>query len=284
MNTLKKLQNYIEKNSVSQAEIARSLGYSPAVINQYLKGNYKGDKESLTRKIEQYISSSKKPDTDVEIMQTGNVASVSLIINQCILMKRMGMISGASGSGKTTAIKHVISTLPQSILIEVKPTTTTKSLFISLAEKLKINPANLSINSLISDIEDALHKRDAVIVIDEAEYLTKKSLESIRRIWDMTKTPIIYSGTEKIIPTLYTCPQLRGRININWNMEKLSSEDTVKHCQSYGININIAQNIHRHARGNYRDVSNMIDTGLMFAGGNEYNEEILEATKGAVFI
>ncbi len=33
--------------SRSQAEIAREIGYSPAVVNQVLKGSYRGDIESV---------------------------------------------------------------------------------------------------------------------------------------------------------------------------------------------------------------------------------------------
>lgn len=284
MNITKRIQNYLEQHHISQAELARSLGYSPAVINQYLKGSYKGNTETIESKCIQYISGNKKPKERDNIMQTANVSAVSVIINQSVGMRCMGLVSGASGSGKTTAIKHVLSTLPQSILIEVTPTTTTKSLFIAIAERLKLNTAYRNLNQLKDDINDALTKRDALIVIDEAEYLTKNALESVRRIWDITKTPVVYCGTDKIMQTLGSCPQLRNRITLSWVMEKLSQEDTVSHCQKHGISNAVASDIHRHANGNYRDVANMIATGLMLAGAKSYDEGILEAVKGVVFI
>lgn len=54
MIELELLQN--ECKQESQASVAKRLGYSPAVINLFLKGKYTGDVEKLKRVIKQRLS------------------------------------------------------------------------------------------------------------------------------------------------------------------------------------------------------------------------------------
>lgn len=37
-----KLQQYMQQNEMTQTQVAKAIGKSTAVINQYLKGTYKG--------------------------------------------------------------------------------------------------------------------------------------------------------------------------------------------------------------------------------------------------
>ena len=41
------IKSFLEKNGLTQAQVARSIGMSSGAISQYLKGDYKGNVENV---------------------------------------------------------------------------------------------------------------------------------------------------------------------------------------------------------------------------------------------
>ncbi len=85
-------------------------------------------------------------------------------------------------------------THPEAILIEAVPGMSTRSFLYEICEKLSINRSK-SIDENINSISNELKRSEKILLIDEAENLTTRTLEAIRRIWDFSSVPTVLVGT-----------------------------------------------------------------------------------------
>lgn len=119
-------------------------------------------------------------------------------------MNDINLVIGEAGLGKTMAIKHYAQTVENVVLIETEPTFSPKVLLIELCNKLGVPPSK-SNHDNIANIIEKLNGSDRLIIIDEAELLSYKCLEVIRRIHDKSGVGVVLAG----MPRLRT--NLRGK-------------------------------------------------------------------------
>ena len=55
MSIRQDLQDYISDNGLSQSAVARAVGVTSPVVNQYLHGKYPGNVQEIERKIAAYL-------------------------------------------------------------------------------------------------------------------------------------------------------------------------------------------------------------------------------------
>lgn len=196
---LKNLQSYMQTHKVSQAEVAKKLGVSPATVSQYLKGAYTGDVVAIDKKIDELLARVKDRE---QAINTDFVATKTAIeiLDTCDLAhkaKNINIVIGGAGLGKTRALKYYAQTISNVILIEADPTFSPKVLLIELCNKLSISPTRNNHDNLTAII-DKLNGSERLLVIDEAELLNYKSLEIVRRIHDKAQIGVILAGMPKL--------------------------------------------------------------------------------------
>jgi DNA transposition AAA+ family ATPase len=233
MDLRKEFKDFLEINDLKQAHVARSLGLSPAVISQWLKGEYRGDNESLEKKLSQFMSNFniKRVEIQEEIVKTRDLVSAHFVMDEAIVGREMAVLYGNPGTGKSVAVKEWVKEHPEAILIEVIPGMRVKSLLKDIAKRLGID-ANAKAEELVVLIAKEFKRRDGVLVIDEAEHLSIRALENIRRIWDFSRVPVILVGTYGLIKNLKgnrgELLQLYSRIKGKWEFKELDEEDFKK--------------------------------------------------------
>lgn len=200
------LKQYQQDNGLSQAKLATLLGVSPAVISQYLKGEYKGDVDNIDKKVEQMLGRAKDKASDVktDFVPTSTAQKILEVCSMAHTMNDINLVIGEAGLGKTMAIKHYAKTVENVVLVETEPTFSPKVLLVELCNKLGIPPSRSNHDNIASIIEK-LNGSDRLIIIDEAELLSYKCLEVIRRIHDKSGVGVILAG----MPRLRT--NLRGK-------------------------------------------------------------------------
>ena len=249
----------MSENGLNQAVIARSLGVSSSLISQWLKGSYKGDVATFETKLKSFMGNYSKRDLkEVEsVVMTNDLRMTHFIIDEAIIGREMCLIYGEAGSGKTTAVKEYVKKHPEAVLIEVIPGMSLKSFLKKLCFELGVNGAN-SNEEMIYAISEELKRREALIIIDEAENLTTKALEAIRRVWDFSKTPIALVGTYSVIRNLKgrsgELLQLYTRISGKWEFRGLNDKefeelfgDISKDIAKYTRHFRRAMNIYKKA-------------------------------------
>jgi len=226
------LKQFLEKQGLSQASIARSIGISASALSQYMRGIYTGDVEALEKKINTYMENYHEQsgqNNKMAIVQTADLTMVDCTCSEIVINQEMGVIYGKAGTGKTVAIKDWASKHPEAVLVETLPMMSAKELLLTILEALGQRNAQGSTVKLIKDIAKLFKKSERVLLIDEAENLTTKSLEAIRRIHDFSQVPVVLIGTYALIQNLKgrngELLQLYSRINNKWEMRGLSDDD-----------------------------------------------------------
>ena len=205
---MNELRQFLHKHNLSQASIARSLGVSPTAISQYLNGLYGekgGDVSSLETKINTYLANylqQKTTSASFELVETDDLKMVDFICSETASGKEMGTVYGKAGTGKTVAVKAFAAKHPEAIVIESIPMTTPKGLLINILQHLGQREAQGPFEALHKQAVDIFKRSDRILVIDEAENLTTKSLETIRRLHDFSGVPVILVGTHALLQNL----------------------------------------------------------------------------------
>lgn len=226
----KEVKAFLEKNGLTQSMLARSLGVSSSAISQYLKGVYKGDIAGLEERIGDFMNNYNNKDVveELKVVKTADLKMAHFILDECIVGNEMAIVYGKAGCGKTTAIKEFVKTHPEAVLIEAIPGMQIRSVLSLICEKIGIQSLS-NTEAMIIDIANELKRREAILIIDEAENLTTKTLEAIRRIWDFSGVPTALVGTPALLTNLKgrngELLQLYSRISGVWEFKGLNDED-----------------------------------------------------------
>ena len=284
MNLRDEFKMFLEVNGLKQAHVARSLGLSPAVISQWMKGLYRGDNESLERKISQYMRNFniKRDEKQEEIVKTRDLVAAHFVMDEAVVGGEMAVIYGHPGTGKSVAVKEWVKDRPEAILIEVVPGMRVKSLLVEIARRLGID-SNAKSEELVINIAKEFKRRDGVLVIDEAEHLSSLALENIRRIWDFSRVPVILVGTYGLIKNLKGSKgellQLYSRVEGKWEFKELSEEDFEK---LFGKFANVIKRYTTHLRR----AKNLYEKAKRFASlkDEELNASHIKAASSMIFL
>jgi len=217
---------------ITQASLARSIGISSSQLSLYIKGKYPSNTQLLESKIKDFINNYEYKDIvldEFKVIKTDDLNKVNFVINEAIVCHDMAIIYGKAGCGKTVAIKEFVSTHPEAILIEVIPGMSTKSLLNDICDALSVSKGSNDV--MVKSISKAFKKREAVLIIDEAENLTTKSLEAVRRIYDFSNVATILVGTYALLNNLKgrkgELLQLYSRISGKWEFRGLNDDDWI---------------------------------------------------------
>lgn len=177
----------LQTSGLSQNAVAKSMGVSASALSQYLKDKYPGDIGALERKIAQYLEISLQrdiyPAAQLGFVETSVAKHVFETAENCHIGRRIGIITGESGVGKTTAVKEYAARHSDVIIIYGRPSITTKSIIREIATKVGCEP-NGSIDDVFMRIVSKLANSGRMLIVDEAEHLTARVLDQLRRLND----------------------------------------------------------------------------------------------------
>lgn len=142
---------------------------------------------------------------DIGIFPTTEFKRALGFIDDIRKRRKLGCIIGSPGSGKTTLIKEYAKSIENVVYIEAFEGMRETELLEIMADSLGIDFVKGSLYKKTKHIIDGYDGKEIMFVIDEAEYLEKwdvSKFETLRKIWDNTKIPIIFVGTDNLEATL----------------------------------------------------------------------------------
>lgn len=193
------LKEHIDATGMSQKQVGAQIGVSATVVNQYLQGKYPGDVAKIDKAVAQLIErhQSKSKDVPTEFIAT---PTAKRILETCALahaMNDIDLVIGEAGLGKTMALKHYAESNENVIMIEVDPTFSARVLLAELCNVLGVTTARNN-HAMMTAIVEKLKGSDRLLIVDEAELLTYKPLEMLRRIHDKAGIGIILAGMPRL--------------------------------------------------------------------------------------
>lgn len=262
MNTT--LQQFIAETGFTQSAIAQALGRSPAVINQYLQGKYKGDCQAIDKAVEQFINrhSARKQEVRLAFVAT---PSANAILEVCALAHTMfdiQLVIGEAGLGKTMALKHYTANHSGVIMLEVEPTYNVKVLLNALCIQLNLSTGR-SNHDMMTAVIDKLDGSEQLLIIDEAELLPYKALEILRRIHDKAGIGLLLAGLPRLRANLRGSrgqyKQLYSRVGLCHDLrDKLKPADIHALCQSMLGTDQFNQALYKASGGNARRLAKLV--------------------------
>lgn len=233
MTAREALKRHMEKEKISINTVAKSINWSAGALSLWLKDDYTGDSEKVERDVAAYLSRHEERaqvQTGVEFVMTSQAVAILSAVRYAHTWGQMGVIYGRSGIGKSEAIKHYSASVGGVIVLTIDPVSLTPSAVLhDLAEALGESPRG-TLRGLLRRICKRLDKSGRLIVVDEAQFLTHRAIESLRKIHDTAKVAIVFCG----MPRLYhhmmgngveIFEQLLTRVGIKKDIPSLSIAD-----------------------------------------------------------
>lgn len=142
----------------------------------------------------------------------------------------IGLVFGFPGSGKSTAIAHLINRT-NGVFLRANALWTPTQMIGALTHELGGQPGGSSGRMLAYCVEVlARDARPRAIFVDEADYVfaDKKMTETLRDVHDLTGSPLVLIGMDGIQRKITTRPQFARRISQWCEFTACDFEDTRK--------------------------------------------------------
>lgn len=289
------LNNYRKLTGTSFKKISASLAgaYSASTISLFAANKYTGDETPLAAKLQKYIDEEKNRLTTSiktqQVVTTQTMRELFKVAKYAKDQKKLCVVTGDPGTGKSIAVKEFTEKYSGVILIEAVPTISPSELFKLLHSELKLSGLG-SIHSMFKETEDRLKETNIILIIDEAENLPKRCLELVRRLWDLSKIGVLLVGTTQLIKNLRgrrgEFAQLYSRVGLAHEVGVLNERDAQEIIQANlpGVNA-LWRVIYSHSKRNARHLGNLLDAIRVVAGEEGHiTEDLIEEAATTLII
>lgn len=190
---------------VTNKEIANEIGFSPAVISEFLKAKYKGDNARLARQMNLWVDRHRKRQRaqgNRGYITTWACERMAAYVRLADRRQKMVAVVAPSGAGKDMAIEVLADELNGAVIYCDTRTTATR-LVHKIAESIGVKVIN-DTAQLERRIIKRLKDRSMVLMVNEAQTLAGRGKVGaacaglLRSIYDQTGVPIVLFGSAEI--------------------------------------------------------------------------------------
>lgn len=302
-----RLNKFMRENPASSNRtIAQEIGFSAGYVSQFRNDKYpsKESEPEFAAKVESYLNDVE--ETLQSAVSTGHLKfamttaaqDVFRIAQYSATERKIGVVVGKPGCGKTISVTEYKKRNPNCILIEIPPIVSQKTLLQDICGELKIPIYSTSSEKkssvipsavLFREIIDKLSGTKRLLIADEGENLTTGCLEVLRRIHDFTRVGILLSGTNKLLDRLRgprrELQQLYSRVGICQEIDQLKIGDVRGILQiNFSEAMRFANNFLQLSKNNGRVLEHLIDLvrKTLQETGDQLTEELIDEAAGSL--
>lgn len=214
-----KLKAFIaDRKDLSQAKVAKLLGVSSTLLNQFLNNKYKGDLEGIVNKAVNFMNSMTRRESRVKnkpFIETSIAKKIGNLITQTDKFTddegKIGIIVGDGGHGKSHCLRYYAEANKNTIYVELDRGMNTTMIFAEIAKKIGGIDASGSLSKVTRRLIDAIQNRRTIIMLDEASWLNVNQLDLLRQIIVIkSRCPLILAGNQDLLKTIHQPTTRRG--------------------------------------------------------------------------
>ena len=284
----------MNENRMSIITLAGVLGLGKTALSLWINDKYTGDNDKILYAVEGWLAREsdriEKVVKDIPFVDTDTSRRICELAMMCHTEGEIAVAYGDSGVGKTTSGKWYAKNNPGSIFIEADMGYTPKTLFGVIATELGLQ-ATGTINDVFENIRKRLTGTGRVVIVDEAEHLSYKSLELLRRLHDKAGIGILLIGMPRLLANLRGSKgeyaQLFSRVVSALKMGNLTKADTARMVRSViEVGDSVINSIHEQSGGNARRMVKMLKVArkICRVNGCAMDVEVVKRAAGMLMV
>ncbi|HAZ3610190.1 TPA: AAA family ATPase [Escherichia coli] len=269
MSLIAQLNEVMVRCGYTQTHVARAIGRSNAVVNQYLQGKYEGDIADVEERISSFVSRELEKQSNRRVKAkfvATKIADNGLeMLSYAHVYCEICVLHGEAGLGKTMILREYAARNRDVILIEADTGYTARALLGELCRQLGLKVrGNICemINACVRELRDS----GRLLMVDEAELLPYRALEVLRRLHDKAGIGIVLAGMPRLVINLKgNCgefAQLYSRVGVALDMGNvLSPEDFIPIATGLmpeAETPEISEALYTYSRGNARRLFKLV--------------------------
>jgi DNA transposition AAA+ family ATPase len=233
---------------LTAARLARELGLKEGTFGPWLSGTYAGRNDRIAITVRNGLAARARGQATRAIVQnevlfvdTPTAQTFLDLFSQAQHLPDMAVVVGAPGVGKSTAACHYTATNPNVFKIVCRPSLSgPKAVLDDLARVLQLMERS-QLHRVSLAVMNRLRGRAALLIIDEAQHLTKEALDELRALHDQG-IGIVLLGNESILgqmdqggPHAARFAQLTSRIGMRITRKRARAGDIDALLDAWGI-------------------------------------------------
>lgn len=281
-NLAQRVNEYLEANKKTKAELANELNYSRTTISRYLGGKYDSDASELEARLEEYLRNKTGDAGEVSAAAPNNVIkfekrkgffesrdskNVIGVCSSCQEDMGLGIVVGKSGYGKTHALKYY-SKMPRVAYIECDDTMSSRDLVEAIERALGIPQSYGTIWKRVNGIREFFNVNHGyLLIIDEADKLiskyTQKKMEILRAIFDQSDVGMVIAGEPKLESQIKSyLTRFANRVDFYASLKGLTPQEVENYLKGYNIEQDAMNELISRACNNQTGCFRLLDRTL----------------------
>ncbi len=258
-------------------------GCGATALSRWLNGKYTGDNAALEAKVCQWLEDQAcqtafLPSKGADWIETPTARQIGMAIAYAHLSRDIAVVCGGAGVGKTITAQHYAQTRPNCWVCTMVPSFANapaclKALLFALAPSQRADGRGGDV--VYRMLLTYLSKKDALLIIDEAQHLTRPALECLRALHDATACALVFMGNESVYtrmsgPRSAEYAQLFSRVGKVLNPKKARRADVEAIAQAWGVSEQKALGFLikiGHGHGALREVTKTLRLASLAANG-----------------
>lgn len=220
------LKAHAETNGITNGQLARSLGYSTAVVSQYLAGKYPGDVERVDKRVRDYLRAyQRRRKSGVSTVKCGATRKIATAIEAIRRTNDVGVILAEAGLGKSRAVDHYCEANPTSLLLQVRGWCNDKhSIEAMIAAELGGYDGKRKRSLWLIE---KLNGGGRTLIVDDAHKLTRPALQWLFDFHDETHCPLALVGIGELEKKVRDDAQRFSRTGLLMRLEADESDEAL---------------------------------------------------------
>jgi DNA transposition AAA+ family ATPase len=286
-NVRRDVSQAISAGNLAQSTVAREAGISPAALSQFLGDRYQGNNAVVASKLMAWLSNlGHRASLPPRLMQRHDFVSttaakkIKSALTYAQIAPDFAVVIGEPGAGKTAALWAYQNEGTNVWIATMSPDTSGKvpmleELGFAMGMELTGGAA-----AMRRQISAKVRRTGGLILIDEAQHLDAKAIETLRGIHDATEVGLVLCGNPKLLQTIARLDQVHSRMGRKVTVGKPAKADVAAVAGQFGVTdkdgVSFLAGLGRKP-GGLRSVVKTLRLALMMSEENKITQETLTA-------